>query len=170
MQMPGNPLWRSAQWRAAQLDRVADMRMMLRAVLVIVLLLVIGFAVSGRWSDGSWRRSLGMPAPSVGTMRTESADAAEKARVRGAEVGEKVAVVAEEVGTTVVESTITAKIKAKMALDDSIRAGTVNVSTTGSTVTLTGTARSSSERTRMIALARETDGVLRVDDRLALVP
>jgi osmotically-inducible protein OsmY len=39
-----------------------------------------------------------------------------------------------------------------MALDDSVRARSVDVSTTGTTVTLTGTVRSATEHDRTIAV------------------
>jgi osmotically-inducible protein OsmY len=61
---------------------------------------------------------------------------------------------------------LTTKIKAKMALDDSVRARAIDVSVRGSTVTLNGTVRSAGERERAVALTRETAGVTRVIDRL----
>jgi osmotically-inducible protein OsmY len=131
---------------------------------VIALLLVVGFIVFG-WTDAPWRNAVTSPA--TGTTATA---ATEKARERGAELGEKAAVAAEEVGKNLGEAAVTAKIKAKMALDDSVRARTVDVSTTGTTVTLSGNVRTGTERDRAIALARETDGVKRVVDHLVVVP
>ena len=87
---------------------------------------------------------------------------------RGAELGAKAAVAAEEVGNAMGEAAITAKIKAKMALDDSVRARSVDVSTTGTTVTVTGAVRTAAEHDRAIALARETAGVKKVVDHLEL--
>jgi osmotically-inducible protein OsmY len=142
------------------------MRHIIRAFLVIALLLVVGFVVFG-WTDAPWRNAATSPAGSVGTT---GAAATERARERGAELGEKAAVAAEEVGKNIGEAAVTAKIKAKMALDDSVRARTVDVSTTGTTVTLNGNVRSVTERDRAIALARETDGVKRVVDHLVVVP
>jgi osmotically-inducible protein OsmY len=57
-----------------------------------------------------------------------------------------------------------------MMLDDSVRARSVDVSTTGSTVTLDGTVRSVAEHERIVALARETESVTHVVDRLVLLP
>jgi hyperosmotically inducible protein len=142
------------------------MRAILRAFLVISLLLVVGFVAFGYWTGASWRNGIGAPAP-VGTTGTV---ATEKVRERGAELGEKAAVAAEKVGNTMGEAAITAKIKAKMALDDSVRARSVDVSTAGQTVTLSGTVRSAAERDRTIALSRETAGVTRVVDHLVLAP
>jgi hyperosmotically inducible protein len=136
------------------------MRANLRAFLVIVLLLVVGFIAFGYWTGASWLNAAAPPA--AGTTGT----ATERARERGAELGAKVAVAAEEVGNSMGEAAISAKIKAKMALDDSVKARSVEVSTTGTTVTLTGTVRSVAEHDRTIALARETAGVNRVVDHL----
>lgn len=140
------------------------MRANLRAFLVIVLLLVVGFIAFGYLTGASWLNAAA-PAAAVGTTGT----ATEKARERGAEIGAKVAVAAEQVGNTMGEAAISAKIKAKMALDDSVKARSVDVSTTGTTVTLTGTVRSATEHDRTISLARETDGVKRVVDHLVLL-
>jgi hyperosmotically inducible protein len=140
------------------------MRAFLRAFLVIALLLVVGFVAFGYWTGASSPTATA-PAAAGGTSATA---ATEKARERGAELGEKAAVAAEEVGNAMGEAAITAKIKAKMALDDSVRARSVDVSTTGPTVTLTGTVRSAAEHDRTIALARETAGVKRVVDHLVL--
>jgi hyperosmotically inducible periplasmic protein len=140
------------------------MRANLRAFLMIVLLLVVGFVAFGYWTGASWLNAAS-PASAGGTTGT----ATERARERGAELGAKVAVAAEEVGNTMGEAAISAKIKAKMALDDSVKARSVDVSTTGTTVTLTGTVRSVTEHDRTIALARETAGVKRVVDHLVLL-
>ncbi len=64
------------------------------------------------------------------------------------------------------EGTLTLKIKSKMALDDLVKARTINVDTTGSVVTLTGTVASRQERERAVRLARETTGVTNVVDKL----
>ena len=59
-------------------------------------------------------------------------------------------------------------IKAKMALDDTVKAAAIDVETDGGVVTLKGTVRSQAERTRAAQLARETDGVTSVRDRLVV--
>jgi hyperosmotically inducible protein len=142
------------------------MRAILRAFVVIVVLLVVGFVIFGYWTGAPSRTEITGPA----TAGTTGPGAPEHARQRGAEIGEKAVAAAQVVGNTVGEAAITAKIKAKMALDDSIRARSIAVSTTGPTVTLTGTVRSAMEHDRAIALTRETAGITRVVDHLALVP
>jgi osmotically-inducible protein OsmY len=75
--------------------------------------------------------------------------------------------VSAKLGDTVSEGALTAKIKSKMALDDYIKAGDIDVDT-GTSVTLTGDVRSEDERERALRLARETEGVTKVIDRLRI--
>jgi osmotically-inducible protein OsmY len=140
------------------------MRAILRALLVIALLLVAGFVVFGYWTGAPWLSTMTTPAVAGNSTGT----AAEKTRERGAELGEKAAGAVQELGSAVDDAAITAKIKAKLTLDDSVRARSVDVSTTGPTVTLSGTVRSAAEHDRTVTLARETDGVRHVVDHLTL--
>jgi len=138
----------------------------IRALLTIVVLVAAG-AIAYAYLTG-WRVHLdrsSRPSESVGT-----AGSLERARESGAEIGEKAAVTAKKVGETVEEAALTTKIKAKMALDDDVKASAINVTTNGGVVTLEGTVRSKAERDRAISLARETSGVSRVVDRLEIHP
>ena len=92
------------------------------------------------------------------------------ARARGAEIGERAAKAVATAGASLDEGTLTAKIKAKMVLDNLVEARAIDVTTTGSTVTLSGTVHSRGEQERAVALAKETDGVTRVVDRLDVRP
>jgi osmotically-inducible protein OsmY len=67
---------------------------------------------------------------------------------------------------TVAAAALTSKIKAKMALDDVVKASDINVDTEGSVVTLTGDVRSADERQRALRIATETAGVTKVVDHL----
>ena len=142
------------------------MRTIIRAFLVLLLLVVIGFVALGYWTRASVR-AVRTEHPAEGVATSGSIDT-EKARARGAEVGEKAAIAAERVKETVSEAALTTKIKAKMALDDTVKSRTIDVSTTGTTVTLSGTVRNEAERNRAVTLARETGGVTRVIDRLVV--
>ncbi len=133
----------------------------MRALLLVLLLAVVAFFAFGWWS-GSARPS-GTPAvATTGTVDTAAA------RERGAELAEKAAVATEKVKETVAEARITSKIKAKMALDDHVKARAIDVSTSGSTVTLSGRVGSAGEHDRALQLARETDGVTAVVDHLGV--
>ena len=137
-----------------------------RALLVSLLIILVAFVAFAYLSGTAWSR---FPRPdrpvAVGTTGTGGV---ETARERGAEVGEKVAVAAEKVKETAAEAALTSKIKAKMVLDDNIRARAIDVTTNGSIVTLSGTVRSVDEHDRAVRLARETAGVTDVADRLRI--
>ncbi len=64
------------------------------------------------------------------------------------------------------EAALTSKIKAKMVLDDQVKARSIDVTTNGSTVTVSGVVRSVDEHDRALRLARETAGVTQVVDHL----
>jgi hyperosmotically inducible protein len=66
------------------------------------------------------------------------------------------------------EGALTAKIKSKMALDDHVSGRAINVDTSGSVVTLTGVVASADERERAVRLARDTEGITQVVDRLQI--
>lgn len=141
------------------------MRTIIGSLLVVLVLVLAGFLFLGNPNTSSWRGAAERPAPVRGTTGTIDT---EKARERGAELGEKAAIATEHIREAAHETAITTKIKAKMALDDSVKARTIDVSTDGSTVTLSGTVGSTAERRRVVALARETNGVKAVIDRLVI--
>jgi hyperosmotically inducible protein len=78
----------------------------------------------------------------------------------------KASVAATKVGSTMSEGALTAKIKSKMALDDHVKGRAINVDTSGSVVTITGVVASADERERAVRLARDTEGITQVVDRL----
>ena len=65
---------------------------------------------------------------------------------------------------------VTTAVKAKFVADDSVRALKIDVDTRDGVVTLTGEVRSQAEKDQALKLARETDGVKSVVDRLTLMP
>jgi hyperosmotically inducible periplasmic protein len=140
------------------------MRLIIRVFLILFVLAVVGVLTLGYWTRASVR-SVQTEHSANGVATSGSIDT-QKARERGAEVGEKAAVAAQKVKENVSEAALTTKIKAKMALDDSVQARAIDVTTNGTTVTLTGTVHSAAERERAVALARETAGVTQVVDRL----
>jgi osmotically-inducible protein OsmY len=64
------------------------------------------------------------------------------------------------------DTEISSKIKAKMVLDDYVKARSISVTTKSGTVTLRGIVRSVDEHDRAITLARDTAGVTHVIDDL----
>jgi osmotically-inducible protein OsmY len=138
-------------------------RTLIRLILVVAVVAVAAVALPTYWPDAPWNRPGGFSSPTAGTTGVIDK---EKAREVGARVGERTAAAAEKVRDATHDATITTKIKAKMALDDLVKARHIEVSTDGSTVTLSGLTGSVAEHDRALALARETDGVTRVNDHL----
>ena len=66
----------------------------------------------------------------------------------------------------VTSAALTSKIKAKMALDDLVEAGDIDVDTDDGVVTLVGTVGSRDEQQRAVRIATETAGVTKVVNRL----
>ena len=133
----------------------------IRLVLVAIVVVAAAFFFLGYWSGGRFEA-----APTADVKAPDIDTAA--ARRAGAEIGEKAATVAARVNESMEEGSLTAKIKAKMVLDDLVKARTINVTTHGTTVTLTGTVHSQQERDRGVALAKETEGVTSVVDNLTI--
>lgn len=137
-----------------------------RALLVSIVIIVIAFVAFSYWSgSASYRYPRTGQAGAIGTSGKVDVNAA---RERGAEVGEKVAIATEKMKETAAEAAVTSKIKAKMVLDDYVKARAIDVTTNGSTVTLSGTVQSTEEHDRAVRIARDTVGVLRVVDRLSV--
>jgi hypothetical protein len=137
---------------------------LIRAVVVIVVLVGAAAFLLGWWGGG--RTSVDRPAQTVGTTGTN----AERARQVGAEIGERTAVVADQARRALADGGITTKIKAKMALDDSVKALDINVDTRGTTVTVSGMVDSAAQKERVLQLAKETEGVKEVVDRVQIKP
>jgi hyperosmotically inducible protein len=139
-------------------------RGLLRLTVVALVLVAAVWFVFGYWSNGGFRSW-----PPRTTFEPPAIDTA-AARRQGAELGEKAAVAAAKAEEAVEEGSLTAKIKAKMVLDDFVRARAIDVTTEGRTVTLSGTVNSEKERERAVQLAAETEGVARVVDQLRVRP
>ena len=139
---------------------------MIRALLKLVLVVVI-LAAAAAFFFGYRLGDEGVEAP-VSARESAPAVNLEKARETGAKIGETVAAGAAQAQQALNEGALTAKIKSKMALDDTINATSIDVDTVGTVVTLTGSVRSEAERAKALQLARETAGVTVVHDRLVI--
>lgn len=136
-------------------------RAFLRLVILLIVVVAVGAFLLGWWgnrnvSSGEARRE------PVGTSGVNT----ERARQVGAEVGERTAAAANEARRALADGQTTAKIKAKIALDDSVKASSVDIDTNGTTVTVTGTVGSQAQKERILQLSRETEGVKEVVDRI----
>jgi osmotically-inducible protein OsmY len=135
-------------------------RGLLKLILLVIVVGVVGAFLLGYDIDDF--RRLDRPRDAIGTTGTE------RAREVGAEIGEKTAAAAGATRQAISDGTLTSKIKAKMALDDTVKALDLDVDTSAGVVTVKGTVRSEAERQRALSLARETEGVSRVIDRMQL--
>lgn len=132
-----------------------------RAVLLIVVLVGIGAFLLGWWGSGRLRPGEGTGEP-VGSTGVQT----ERAREVGADVGERTAAAADQARRAITDGSVTARIKGKMALDERVKMLDISVDTDGSTVTLSGVVDTTAARDRALQLARETEGVTRVVDKL----
>jgi osmotically-inducible protein OsmY len=139
---------------------------MFRAFFRLLLLLVIVAAVAAFFL-GYRLGGDGIEAPVSARQVTPGIDT-EKARQTGAAIGEKVATGAAQAEHALAEGALTAKIKSKMALDDTVKALSIDVDTKGTVVTLSGSVHSEAERAKAVQLARDTAGVTSVNDRLVV--
>jgi hypothetical protein len=146
--------WHEAEHRGGQiepsvanLEQEAHMRF-IRTLLTLIVLAVIGVLAYNYWAGHGLTL---FPADSSGIN-------AEAARAQGQAILDKTASTvgdaAKKADQAVDAGALTLKIKSKMALDDMVKARTINVDTTGSVVTLTGTVQSNQERERAVRLAR----------------
>ena len=106
---------------------------MFRALFRVVLILVV-LAAAVAFFMGYRLGDHGVDRPSeraVGTTGTSPAIDTSRAREAGAKVGEKVATGANQAERALETGALTAKIKAKMALDDTVKALDINVDTNG---------------------------------------
>ena len=161
---------------------------MFRALLRIVLVVVIVAAIAAFFVG--YRFGGGDPAsetdPVVGTSGGTSGAASgatsgatsgvdpdpdidvDRARETGARVGESLAVAAGSVERMAKDGVLSAKIKSKVLLDDTVETTGFDVDTSGSEVTVQGTVESQEQRERLVRLVRETDGVTTVIDQLVV--
>jgi hyperosmotically inducible protein len=93
------------------------------------------------------------------------------ARVDGVtRVDDQLDVGSKGVKAAVTDTAITTKLKASFLSDETLRKGKISVTTNNGLVILSGTVPSEAARQRAVAVARDQDGVLRVDDKLTVAP
>lgn len=73
-------------------------------------------------------------------------------------------------GTAIKDSWLTLKVHSQFVPEDALEGSDIDVDTKAGVVTLTGTVPTQAGRTRAVALAKATDGVKSVNDRLRIAP
>jgi hyperosmotically inducible protein len=134
--------------------------------LVFGTVLVLAVVAMGTYMLGYWSFNQVTVGPSRSATPAAAPSSTSTARDRMGQLDAQAGKAAQEVGDFMSDAGLTAKIKAKMALDDSVRARTIDVSTTDGVVTLAGTVGSAAEHDRAVQLARDTKGIKRVVDHL----
>lgn len=137
---------------------------------LIVVGLVVGagaYFVLYRWGGAAdvEGRAAGSGVGAAAGRLAESVDR-ERIREAGAEIAETVAGGVDQAEAALAEARLTAKIKSKMALDDTLGDSRFDVDTEGTEVTVRGTVDHPAQRDRALQLARETAGVTSVVDRI----
>jgi len=138
---------------------------LIRTILVLALLAVVAVLGYNYWSGNGWTLR-----PANRTSGIDADDAVRRGAQFTKDAAQKTGEAATRLEGAVNEGALTAKIKSKMVLDDQVKARTIVVDTSGSVVTLRGVVRSEAERQRAVRLARETDGVKTVVDKLEVKP
>jgi hyperosmotically inducible periplasmic protein len=140
-------------------------------------LAVLGVGALVAYNYNAGRDLFQLPGTSAAALRDTVTDTVRDgvgsaARETSAEVKERASAGIDAAKTraeeAVTAAALTSKIKAKMALDDVVKASDIDVDTDGSVVTLTGEVRSADERRRAVRIATETTGVTKVVNRLNL--
>ena len=97
----------------------------------------------------------------------EAADkAGDKAKAAGEKTGDAARDAADRTGDAASDATLTTKVKTKFLADTGVSGLKIDVDSKAGVVTLTGTVPTAAEKRRAIELAKETDGVKSVVDRL----
>ena len=142
------------------------MRFLFRVTVLAALLAGGAYLLGYRWDDASERaRAASAEAGAAAGALVENVES-DQIRAAGAEIAGKVGEGAGRAEAALAAARLTAKIKAKMALDDTLDASRINVDTDGTVVTVRGSVGSATERRRALQLARETEGVTSVVDRV----
>jgi hyperosmotically inducible protein len=129
-----------------------------------VVSVVDNLVVNPTATTGERARELG------GEIRDSAERAGESARDVAEEAGRRTGEAANRTGEAIGDAGITAAVKAKFVTDLNVRGLKIDVDTKDNVVTLSGTVSSETERNQALKLARETDRVTRVVDRLTVKP
>jgi hypothetical protein len=137
----------------------------IRFLFVMAILVAALAYFTGYWQP-EWLPTSPTSASTRPTSTPDLDTVKQRAREAGRVIGDTAKQAAKQLDETFSDGALTTKIKSKMALDDLVNAREINVDTKDHVVTLTGTVESARERERAVALAKETTGVTRVEDKL----
>lgn len=99
---------------------------------------------------------------------TAGRTAADKAAAKTDEAQRKAGDAADRMGESIEDAALTAKVKTKFLADTKISGLRIDVDTRNNVVTLSGTVPTAAERTHAVAVAKGTDGVKSVVNKLTV--
>lgn len=144
------------------------MRFLFRLVLLGGVIVGGAYMLGYRWLDMPERlRAAGAGAGAAAGSLAKDIDR-ERIREAGSEIAGRIGEGAGRAEAALGEARLTAKIKAKIALDDTLETSRIDIATERTTVTVDGVVRSAAQRQRALQLARETAGVEDVVDSLVI--
>jgi hypothetical protein len=144
---------------------------LIRTVLVLAVVLIVGAYFLGYLPQ---TESVFRSAPSSKSSPSQDVEAPKGSRPpvkplpSGDELKDRAARAAQRMDETLADTTLTTKIKAKIALDDTVKSADVRVHTQDGVVTLSGTVSSAAMEQRIAQLARETAGVKSVVNEIKI--
>jgi hyperosmotically inducible periplasmic protein len=127
----------------------------IRTVLLLVILLLVGAYLLGYM-------------PQTGSLFGHPSTASVPQAPSAQELKDRAADAARRVDETLSDTGLTTKIKAKIALDDTLKRADVSIHTKDGVVTVSGTVPSAAMQTRVLQLVRETAGVKSVVNTLKI--
>jgi hyperosmotically inducible protein len=101
-------------------------------------------------------------------IQREARDEARDADAKTDEAQRKAGETADDIGDAAGNAALTSKVKTKFLADTTISGLSIDVDSKNGVVTLTGTVSTAGEKERALKVARETDGVKSVVDRLKI--
>lgn len=120
------------------------------------------------WSGGTLALALtvAMPAAAQTTAEQKTREAARETRQEAREAKQETKDAARRGGNAVTDSWITMKVHSQFVPEDALEDSDIDVETRNGVVTLTGTVATAAGKSRAAAIAKATDGVKNVNDRL----
>lgn len=100
---------------------------------------------------------------------TAQATATQKAQAAAHETKQETKAAAQKTGNAITDSWITMKVHSQFVPEDALENSDIDVDTRAGVVTLLGTVPTAAGKSRAVAIAKATDGVKSVNDRLRVV-
>lgn len=108
------------------------------------------------------------PAATEPTVSDRMEDAANDTSDTASGMGDSIESKTDQAGQAIDDASITAAVKSKYLLDDTLKGLQISVDTAQGVVTLTGTVQNDAAKELATQIAQSTEGVVRVDNQLTI--